>query len=91
MKTKEFLYRLLFDKEDSLDLFQILYYIIVVVTLVVIWRITGSDTNPENIKEGLITLRYMMGLLVVTAVPKWLAQLLVKQKDPKPDDGSEVS
>jgi hypothetical protein len=82
MSVKEFLYRLFFTREDSLDLLQLLFLAVVVVTLMAVWKIvslmlSGSDTV---VVEALKTLRWLTALLVLTAVPSWLVPVLAKAK-----------
>lgn len=79
MKFKEFLYRLFFTRDDSLDVLQMLFSTIVVVALLVVWGGAVSDVTTESVKiEGLVTLRWLTGLLVITAVPKWLVPFMSK-------------
>jgi hypothetical protein len=78
-KVGDFLYKLLFDREDALDALQLLFTAIVVVTLIVVWNLTGVTTEPAAVKvEALITLRWLVGLLVITAIPKWMIPSMVK-------------
>lgn len=70
-----FIYQLFFTRDDDLDMLQVLFAIIVCVTLFVTWDVMGqsNDFTPEAVKiEALVTLRWLAGLLVITAVPKWL-------------------
>jgi hypothetical protein len=71
-----FLYRLLFTRDDDLDLLQAMYLVLVVVTLRVVWRLTAPGTPDAVMIEGIVTLRWMVGLLVLTAVPKWLVPVM---------------
>lgn len=80
MGWREFVYRLFFTREDSLDILQVLFSLIVLVSLLACWRLVSIGTPPEVVKESLITLRWMMGLLVVTAVPKWLVPAFTTKK-----------
>lgn len=71
----KFLYQLFFTRDDDLDMLQVLFAAIIVVALVVTWD-TMSDPitiTSDTVKiEALVTLRWLAGLLVITAVPKWL-------------------
>lgn len=68
----DLLRRLFFTRDDDMDLLQVLFLVIVVVTLAVVWRIVTPAAAEATVREGLITLRWLVGLLVATAVPKWL-------------------
>ena len=68
----DFLHRLLFTRDDDLDLLQVLFLLIVGVTLAIVWRLARPGTPDAVVIEGIVTLRWMVGLLVLTAVPKWL-------------------
>ena len=69
----EFLYRLLFTREDDLDLLQLLFAAIIIVTLAVTWMAISVVSIQETVKvEALITLRWLAALLILAAVPKWL-------------------
>ncbi len=76
MRTlNNFLYQLFFTRDDDLDMLQVLFAMIICVTLFVTWSVMGqpNDFTPEAVKiEALVTLRWLAGLLVITAVPKWL-------------------
>ena len=79
-KLVDFVYALFFTRDDDLDVLQLLFATIVIVTLFVVWHVSVNDTNNDSVKiEGLVTLRWMTGLLVVTAVPKWLIPFVTKQ------------
>jgi len=79
-KLVDFVYALFFTRDDDLDLLQLLFATIVVVTLMVVWNVSMVDSNDASVKiEGLVTLRWLTGLLVVTAVPKWLIPFVTKQ------------
>lgn len=80
----KFLYRLLFTRNDDLDLLQVLFLVIVGVTLAVVWRVVVPGAPESTVREGLITLRWLVALLVLTAVPKWLVPVIadaVKGRD----------
>lgn len=80
MTLREFLYRLWFTRDDDLDVLQVLFTIIVVVTLMVTWHVITDVLISDIVKvEGLITLRWLTGLLVITAVPKWLVPFISEQ------------
>lgn len=78
LTIKEFLYRLFFTKNDSLDTFQILFNLVICMTLLFVGYIIQNDTDKEVVVEGLITLRYILGLLVLTVVPTWLVPFMIK-------------
>lgn len=72
-KFFNFLYALFFTRDDDLDVLQLLFTAIVVTTLLVVWKRSNVLGVSDAVQiEGLITLRWLAGLLVVTAVPKWL-------------------
>jgi hypothetical protein len=68
---KTFIYRLFFTRNDDLDTLQILFNAVTIFTLIIVWRISNTSSDAVQI-EGLITLRYLFGALILTAVPKWL-------------------
>ena len=79
MKLRTFLYKLLFDRNDAMDALQLLFAAIVVMTLAVVWNLAGTALEPPAVKiEALITLRWLVGLLVITAVPKWMIPSMVQ-------------
>ncbi len=79
-KFFNFLYSLLFTRDDDLDILQILFAAIVIVALIITWYVAIPSINAANVRiEAFITLRWLAGLLVVTAVPKWLVPFIVKQ------------
>lgn len=81
MTFREFFYRLWFTREDDLDALQLLFTVIVIVTLMVTWKVTTVEGMADVVRvEGLITLRWLTGLLVVTAVPKWLVPFVIQAK-----------
>ena len=72
-KFLTFIYALFFTRDDDLDILQLLFAAIVVVTLFVTWNVSMmTDEDPLVKIEALITLRWLAGLLVITAVPKWM-------------------
>lgn len=72
-KFLKFLYQLFFTRNDDLDTLQVLFTVIVIVSLQVVWYITTNKTVSDGVRvEALVTLRWMLGLLVLTAVPKWM-------------------
>lgn len=76
MSVGQFLYRLWFTRDDDLDALQMLFTLIIIVALIVVWNI-ALNGDAESVKiEGLVTLRWLAGLLVITAVPKWLVPLI---------------
>ena len=85
-KLLEFLYALFFTRDDDLDMLQILFTAIIIITLMIVWHVSVMDANNDAVKiEGLITLRWLTGLLVVTAVPKWLVPLMVTHTQTLPE------
>lgn len=78
-KFMDFLYKIFFDREDALDILQVLFTVIVVITLLVVWNLSAAVEESATVKiEALVTLRWLVGLLVITAVPKWMIPSLVK-------------
>ncbi len=77
----KFIYALFFTREDDLDTLQVMFAVIIVVALLILWRlsIVQTDTSDTVLVEILKTLRWMIGLLVVTAVPKWLVPFMVNR------------
>ena len=77
-KFLDFLYALFFTRDDDLDSLQVLFAAIIIVTLMICWKIIIPTDTSENIRiEGLITLRWLTSLLVITAVPKWLVPFMI--------------
>lgn len=62
-------------------------------TLLFVGYIIQHDTDKEVVVEGLITLRYILGLLVLTVVPTWLVPFMInsKTKMPTPQIPPEVT
>lgn len=81
-KFGRFLYKAFFTRDDDLDILQILFAAIVVVTLYVVIKLTTGFTEmAEAVKvEALITLRWLTGLMILTAVPKWLVPFMANHK-----------
>jgi hypothetical protein len=77
-----FFYRAFFTRDDDMDMLQVLFVAIVVVTLQVVWKLTtGYEDMSEAVRiEALVTLRWLTGLLVITAVPKWMVPFMVQHK-----------
>lgn len=77
---KEFIYRLFFTRDDSLDMLQLLFVAIIIVTLyVVCWTFVIAPIMSDAVRiEALLTLRWLAGLLVLTAVPTWLVPAFTK-------------
>jgi hypothetical protein len=72
-KAGHFLYSLFFTRDDDLDVLQVLFTAIIVIALMATWHSITSILTEEAVKiEALVTLRWLAGLLVITAVPKWL-------------------
>ena len=79
-KFFDFAYALFFTRDDDLDILQVLFASIVVVALIITWYVAIPSGNAENVRiEALVTLRWLAGLLVITAVPKWLVPFISKQ------------
>lgn len=85
-----FFYQLFFTRDDDLDLLQVLFAVIILTTLHLSWVVgTATDIPAEVKKEALITLRWLAGLLVATAVPKWLVPFMLKAKKDAVDESLE--
>lgn len=80
MKFNTFIYRMFFTRDDQLDSLQVLFVAVVLVTLAVAWKllVTFPDMSDVVRIESLITLRWLAGLLVATAVPTWMVEPMVK-------------
>jgi hypothetical protein len=73
LKAWEFIHALFFTRDDDLDILQVLFAAIIIVTLAVTWKAINILEVGDVVKiEALITLRWLSALLVITAVPKWL-------------------
>lgn len=83
LTLRQFLYRLWFTRDDDLDALQVLFALIIIVTLAIVWHATILAGNADLVKiESLVTLRWLAGLLVITAVPKWLVPFVASQVKP---------
>jgi hypothetical protein len=88
----KFLYQLFFTRDDDLDILQVLFAAIIVVTLVIAFRIFSvGDAQPTVQIQALVTLRWLVGLLVITAVPKWLVPFMVKNVGSQPHEKQSSS
>lgn len=75
----KFIYALFFTRDDDLDILQLLFASIIIVALIIIWKINLIEFPEQELRiESLNTLRWLAGLLVVTAVPKWLVPTIAK-------------
>lgn len=83
---REFIYRLFFTRSDDLDVLQVLFTLIVLVTLGLCIYVILLGVNPEVARPVLETLRWLLGLLVLTAVPRWLVPYMTKRKDLTTDE-----
>jgi hypothetical protein len=77
-KFTDFLYALFFTRDDDLDVLQVLFAVIVMQTLYIVTKLTLQYPEmSEAVRiESLVTLRWLTGLLVITAVPKWLVPFI---------------
>ena len=78
---KTFVYRLFFTRNDDLDTLQILFNLVVCFTIGIVMYLIKYNSDKDVIIAGLITLRYTMGLLVITAVPSWLVPYFKKDSN----------
>lgn len=85
MTAREFVYRLFFTRTDDMDVLQVLFAVIVLVSLAIVWRISVPGADPGTVKEGLVTLRWLLGLLIITAVPSWLVPSITQVVSGKSD------
>ena len=93
-----FVYALFFTRDDDLDVLQLLFAIIIVVTLGATWHIVTIGSADASVQiEALVTLRWLTALLVVTAVPKWLvptiSSIVMKtpaEKQAEPEEETEM-
>lgn len=76
MKFTTFCYRLFFTRDDDLDVLQVLFIVVVLATLGVVWRVVQPGASDSVVASGMVTLRWMVGLLAITAVPKWMTPLI---------------
>jgi 4-amino-4-deoxy-L-arabinose transferase-like glycosyltransferase len=76
-----FIYSLFFTRDDDLDVLQLLFTVLVVMALVILWKLTlvKPEVSDLVVVESLKTLRWLVGLLVLTAVPKWLVPFIAGQ------------
>jgi hypothetical protein len=81
-KFANFLYRAFFTRDDDLDVLQVLFVAIVATTLYVVVQLTTNYTEMSEVVkvEALVTLRWLTGLMIITAVPKWMIPFIVKHR-----------
>jgi hypothetical protein len=77
-KFFNFIYALFFTRDDDLDMLQVLFAVIIMQTLFIVTKLTLQHPEMSEIVrvESLVTLRWLTGLLVITAVPKWLVPFI---------------
>jgi 4-amino-4-deoxy-L-arabinose transferase-like glycosyltransferase len=77
----KFIYALFFTRDDDLDILQLLFTVLVVMSLFILWKLTliKAEVSDVVIVESIKTLRWMIGLLVLTAIPKWLVPFMSGQ------------
>lgn len=76
MNAATFFYRLFFTRDDDLDVLQVLFIMVVLATLACVWRVVQPGATDSVVASGMVTLRWMVGLLAVTAVPKWMTPMI---------------
>jgi hypothetical protein len=87
-----FIYALFFTRDDDLDVLQLMFAVILAIATAVVWNLTNTVGMSDTvIIESLVTLRWMIGLLVVTAVPKWLVPYMVEKISPKKSINEETT
>jgi hypothetical protein len=80
---KNFLYRLFFTRNDDLDILQLLFATVAIIAIIITWNIAMTPSNADAVRiESLITLRYLLGLLVISAVPKWMTKFYIVKSPP---------
>jgi len=78
VKIGRFLYALFFTRDDDLDLLQVLFVIITLLAIYLAYYVVVLTDSTDPVKlEAFVTLRWMLGLLIVTAVPKWIVPSIV--------------
>jgi hypothetical protein len=91
-KLWEFIHALFFTRDDDLDILQVLFAAIILTALAATWRTINIVEIGETVKiEALVTLRWLAGLLVITAVPKWMVPMMGNIVSKKLPDTSEES
>jgi hypothetical protein len=76
--TYNFIYRMFFTRDDDLDILQLLFAILLVVAMKTAWFLSTSPNMSDAVRiQGVLELRWIIGMLVVTAVPKWLVPAVV--------------
>jgi hypothetical protein len=92
-KVWEFIHALFFTRDDDLDILQVLFAAIIITALAATWRTISIVDMGETVQvEALITLRWLAGLLVITAVPKWLVPTISSIVEKKlPSDEKDES
>ena len=73
-----FIYRLFFTRDDDLDVLQLLFAVLLVVAMRSAWIVIVATDMSDPVRiEGMVQLRWIIGLLVITAIPKWLVPSMV--------------
>lgn len=76
---KDFLYRLLFTRDDDLDLLQVFYLAFIIFFMVAFIREAQGVWHPSDKAWNLY--RWVFSLLVVTGVPIWATKLVIAHQE----------
>ena len=79
-KFTTFIYKLFFTRDDDLDILQILFTLIILSAIWISLYVLIIPVESQVQIEALITLRWLAGLLFITAVPKWLVPFIKPQR-----------
>jgi hypothetical protein len=78
--TREFLYRMFFTRDDSLDLLQ-LFFLLLILFFMAAFAL--DSMGKWTVKNAAWTIfGTVFGTLAIAGVPTWIAQILAKQKTP---------
>lgn len=94
MEKTSFIYRLLFTRDDDLDLLQ-LFFLLTIVFFIVAFTLEGTGAWKPS-EEAWATFRVVFAILAIAGTPVWIAHLIAKSdlpgrvaqaKSAWPDDG----
>lgn len=80
MKTKTFIYRLLFTRSDDLDLLQV-FFLLIIIYFMVAFGLAGAKVWSIT-TAAWATFGSVFATLAIAGTPKWIAELLSRSKLP---------
>lgn len=74
-----FCYRLFFTRDDDLDLLQVAYLALLALSMRIVW-LHAVATGYKPSTAAWTFLAGLLGTLVLAAVPKWVGELMVRNR-----------